>query len=72
MVVKELAHKNFKYIPIWTDANPSYNDGLTKKNDQYMRIVNQVMTAISPEDGDVGINKIIRNVSQEIIIDKRK
>jgi hypothetical protein len=72
MVVKELAHKNFKYIPIWTDANPSYNDGSTKKNDQYMRIVNQVMTAISPEDGDVGINKIIRNVSQEIIIDKGK
>jgi hypothetical protein len=69
LVIKELAHKNFKYIPIWTDANPSYNDGTTKKNDQYMRIVNQVMTCISPDD-ESGFNKIIKNVASRVCIDK--
>jgi hypothetical protein len=69
IVIKEMAHKNFKYIPIWTDANPSYNDGTTKKNDQYMRIVNQVMTCISPDD-DSGFNKIIKNVASRVCIDK--
>jgi hypothetical protein len=69
LVIKELAHKNFKYIPIWTDANPSYNDGTTKKNDQYMRIVNQVMTCISPDD-DAGFNKIIKNIATEVCIDR--
>ena len=68
-VIKEMAHKNFKYIPIWTDANPSYNDGTTKKNDQYMRIVNQVMTCISPDD-ESGFNKIIKNIANEVCVDK--
>jgi hypothetical protein len=66
-----IAHKNFKYIPVWTEENPQAFDGTTKKNDQYMRIANQVATAITPDD-DAGINKIIRNVSQNVIIDKTK
>jgi hypothetical protein len=66
-----IAHKNFKYIPIWTEENPQAFDGTTKKNDQYMRIANQVATAITPDD-DSGINKIIRNVSQNVVIDKSK
>jgi len=66
-----IAHKNFKYIPIWTEENPQAFDGTTKKNDQYMRIANQVATAITPDD-ESGINKIIRNVSQNVVIDKSK
>ena len=66
-----IAHKNFKYIPVWTDENPQALDCTTKKNDQYMRIANQVATAITPDD-DAVINKIIRNVSQNVIIDKTK
>jgi len=66
-----IAHKNFKYIPIWTEANPQAFDCTTKKNDQYMRIANQVATAITPDD-ESGINKIIRNVSQNVVIDKTK
>lgn len=66
-----IAHKNFKYIPIWTEENPQALDGTTKKNDQYMRIANQVATAITPDD-ESGINKIIRNVSQNVVIDKSK
>jgi len=66
-----IAHKNFKYIPIWTEANPQAFDGTTKKNDQYMRIANQVTSAITPDD-ETGINKIIKNVSQQVTIDKGK
>jgi hypothetical protein len=69
-VIQNIAHKNFKYIPIWKNANePVVSDVTTKKNDQYMRIANQVTTAITPED-DVGIKKIIRNVINEVCIDK--
>jgi len=69
MVIKEIADKNVKYIPIWQEDNPTSSDGTTKKNDQYMRIVNQVMTAIVPDDEN-GLNKIIKNVANEICIDK--
>jgi len=68
-VIKEVADKNLKYIPIWQEDNPTYYDGTTKKNDQYMRIVNQVMTAIVPDD-ETGLNKIIKNVVNEICVDK--
>jgi len=64
-----IAHKNFKYIPVWQEANPSSFDVTTKKNDLYMRIANQVTTAITPDD-DSGINKIIRNVANRVIIEK--
>jgi hypothetical protein len=64
-----IAHKNLKYIPVWKDANPSASDVTTKKNDLYMRIANQVTTAITPDD-EFGINKIIRNVANKVIIDK--
>jgi len=64
-----IAHKNFKYIPVWQEANPSSFDVTTKKNDLYMKIANQVTTAITPDD-DSGINKIIRNVASKVVIDK--
>jgi hypothetical protein len=64
-----IAHKNFKYIPVWREANPSSFDVTTKKNDLYMKIANQVTTAITPDD-ELGINKIIRNVANSVIIDK--
>jgi len=64
-----VAHKNFKYIPIWQEANPSSADVTTKKNDLYMRIANQVTTCITPDD-NTGINKIIRNLANCVCIDK--
>jgi hypothetical protein len=68
-VIAMIAHKNFKYIPVWQEANPSSYDVTSKKNDLYMKIANQVATAITPDD-DMGINKIIRNVASNVVIDK--
>jgi len=68
-VIADIAHKNVKYIPIWRDANPEALDGTTKKNVEYMRIANQIMTATTPDDEN-GINKIIRNVASMVCIDK--
>ena len=67
--IQDVSHKNVKYIPIWRDAHPEALDGMTKTNTKYMRIVNQVMTSIVPDDR-VGINKIIRNVASTVCIDK--
>jgi hypothetical protein len=64
-----IAHKNFKYIPLWTHSHPEAFDVTTKKNELYNRIANQVTTAITPDD-DTGINKIIRNVASKVVIDK--
>ena len=67
--IQDVSHKNVKYIPIWRDSHPDSMDGTTKRNAQYMRIVNQVMTSIVPDDS-CGIQKIIRNVASNVCIDK--
>jgi len=69
-VIAMIAHKNFKYMPFWTDANPGVFDGSTKKNDLFLKITNQITTAITPDD-DIGICKIIRNVANRVVIDKK-
>jgi len=67
--IQGVSHKNVKYIPIWRDLHPESMDCTSKKNDQYMRIVNQVMTSIVPDDPSA-INRIIRNVASKVCIDK--
>jgi hypothetical protein len=68
-IVKEIAHKNFKRIPDWKEENPLSEDSSSRKHIEYMQILNQVMTGITPED-EAGINKIIKKVAQEVYIDK--
>lgn len=65
-----IAHKNFKYIPVWTESNPGAFDATNKKNDLYMKISNQVTTCITPDD-ESGINKIIRNIANNVCINKK-
>jgi len=67
--IQDVSHKNVKYIPIWRETHPEYLDGTTKTNTQYMKIVNQVMTSIIPDDPNA-INKIIKNLANNVCIDK--
>lgn len=72
IIIGQMVHKNFKKIPQWTLDNPSCHNSETKKHQEYMRMVNQVMTGTAPddEDGINGINKIIKRVSGEVCIEK--
>ena len=67
--IKDIANKNFKRIPKWKQDNPLSEDNSTKKHMEYMHILNQVMTGITPDD-EVGINKIIKKIALEVYIDK--
>ena len=68
--IKKIAHKNVRQIPIWEKANPSYTDIDHKKNDQYLKMVNEVMGGATVEEDESNYNKIIKNVMKETIIDK--
>ena len=67
-IIKDIAHKNFKRIPKWKQDNPLSEDNSTKKHMEFMMILNQVMTGITPDD-ELGTNKIIRNLSTHVYID---
>ena len=50
--------------------NPEYNDPESKQNDKYMKIVLNSMSGSTPEEQKNNINKIIKNVAKEVVIEK--
>jgi len=69
--IKHVAHKNIKQIPFWQKENPEYNDPNSKQNDKYMKMICNVMSGSTKEEQEQNINKVIRNVSKEVTIDKK-
>jgi len=70
--IKVVANKNIKQIPIWQKANPEYNNPKSKQNDKYMKMLCEVMSGSSIEEQQKNYNKIIKNISKEVIINKDK
>jgi len=68
-VIGQIAHKNFLKMNDWKEENPAWENTETKKHQQYIEIVKQVFTCITPDDHN-GINKIIKKVANEVFIDK--
>lgn len=68
--IKMVANKNIKQIPEWQKANPEYNNPESKQNDVYMKMLCEVMSGSSKEEQQRNYNKIIKNISKEVIIDK--
>ena len=68
-IVTYIANKNFRRIPKWRADNPQSDDIMSKKHMEYMNMLHEIMTGITP-DNDSGINKIIRTVANEVYLDK--
>ena len=68
--IKLIEHKNIKMIPDWLKANPKADDITTKKHEEYMKILDNSMGEIKDEDNEKNYEKIIKNVSKKILIDK--
>jgi len=63
--VKKVADKNIRLLPQFREKYPDYNNSSSKISDKYDKIVIEAMT--SDEDKN---EKIIKNISKEVIIDK--
>ena len=68
-VIGQIAHKNFMKLIEWKEENPQWENTETKKHAQYVEIVKQVFSVITPDDNN-GINKIIRKLANEVCVDK--
>jgi len=68
--IKHIAHKNVLKISEWQEENPEYKNGESTVSEEYMKIVSQSMGGFTDEEDEENMNKIIRNVSKEIVIDK--
>ena len=68
--IKHIAHKNVLSLRDWKAANPDYRDSECKKNDVYMRIVNESMGACDKELDEKNYQRIIHNIAKETHIAK--
>ena len=68
--IRKVAFKNIKQINEWVKINPDCKDPRTKKFDKYNKIVMNSMSGVSEEEQADNINKIVRNVTKAVVIDK--
>lgn len=68
--IKQVANKNIKQIRNWQEKYPDYNDPDSKQNDKYMKIVLNSMSGSTEEEQKNNLNKIIKNLAKEVVIEK--
>ena len=68
-VIKKVANKNIRLLPLFKEEHPDYNDSDSKYSDQYSKIV---IESMGGNDGNEieKENKIIHNISKCVTIDK--
>ncbi len=65
--IKYVSLKNAKQINEWTKEHKGYNDSANKNSDKYLKLIMEANGG-EPEE----LNKIIKNISTNVIIDKDK
>jgi hypothetical protein len=68
--IKDVANKNIRQITEWTSLNPDCKQSDSKKNNQYLNIVMNSMSGGSNEEQSSNIEKIIKNITKSVIIEK--
>ena len=68
--IKKIAHQNILQIPSWQKEHPGCEYSNNKNNDDFLKIVNESMGALTEQENAEYINKIIKNVSKEVLIEK--
>jgi hypothetical protein len=68
--IKIIGNKNIKQISEWQKAYPEYNDPSSKQNDKYMKMLCNAMSGSTKEEADKNYEKIIKNITKEVVIDK--
>ena len=68
--IKQIANKNIKQIQTWKQENPECIHSDSRKNDQYINIVMNSMSGGTSEEQCNNIEKIIKNVTKSVIIEK--
>jgi hypothetical protein len=68
--IKRVAFKNIRQINEWVKENPTCRDTTTKKFDQYNKIVMNSMSGVTEQEQKDNIEKIVKNVTKAVAIDK--
>jgi hypothetical protein len=62
--------KNIQQITEWQKKYPEYNDPASRQNDKYLKMLCNAMNGSTDDEQEKNMEKIIRNITKEVIIDK--
>jgi hypothetical protein len=68
--IKTVSKKNVQQIFEWQKKYPEYKDPDSKQSDRYMEMICNTMNGSSTQEQEQNLNKIIKNVTKEVVIDK--
>lgn len=71
LAIKQIAHKNFKQLPLWTAKHPDYLDPESKTNDIYNHMLCNIISGGTPEENKLNYSKIVKNVAKNIVLNKQ-
>lgn len=69
-IVNQIARKNLQQIPVWQAQNPNYKTLNTPENEEFMKISLSSLGSYNEEDENKDVDKIIKNVLKEVVINK--
>jgi hypothetical protein len=65
-----VAQKNFNQLPKWQKENPQCADINTKANEDYLQLSLAALGGTTPEEDAKYMDKIMKNVLKEVVLDK--
>ena len=68
--IEYISRANIKQIPTWVDANPESQQAGNIKNDEFMQIIEGTIDSHEDREHSRNINKIIKNVAKNVVLDK--
>jgi hypothetical protein len=67
--IDKVANKNLNNLNKWRDENPDHQNGFGAKQQQYIKMSNEIQTFATDDNGKKG-DKIIKNISDAVSLDK--
>ena len=71
LAIQRVARKNLRTLPKWQEENPDFRILDTKENDDYLKIALNSMGGQTDEQHEKYIEKIVKNVLREVVIEKK-
>ena len=71
-VLKKIARKNLRMLPVWQKENPEFQNLDTPENNEFIQISLSALGPETKEDQEKQEDKIIRNILKEVVLEKHK
>jgi hypothetical protein len=69
--IKMVGKKNIQQIFEWQKKYPEYNDPSSRQNDKYLKMLCNAMNGSTDDEQEKNMEKIIRTITKEVVIDKQ-